>query len=114
MELTPSVSWSVGDQRVTTTGTALEGVQRETYWTGRTGEDTDLELEEALSRSLSSLRRKETFLRNFKASGGRIEYFVGVFPDMNCGVILRHSLLLKLGKLGIDLAFDIYGAEQDG
>jgi len=49
------------------------------------------------------------FLRDFSASGGNAEFFIGwFFPEGNSGDVLDWRLLQPITDMRIALSFDIY------
>jgi hypothetical protein len=65
-------------------------------------------LEVFLTEQLARLKKVEKYFRHIRKTGGRIEFFVGLFSEKNMGAQVPSSLLATMGKLGIDLSLDIY------
>lgn len=61
-------------------------------------------LEDAL-RALTPLRDE---LARLVASGGRLDFFVGLFVDSMMGLALRPEVLARLAEAQIELQIDIY------
>src|SRR5450432_3247062 len=81
----------------------------ETYWSseGRSGEDS--QLLQVLEAFIAELEPHAPFLSSFRASGGRVELFVGWFASRRSGGDeIGYDLLKQLGDLQIDLSFDVY------
>jgi len=111
--ISPKRTWVAGERRSTPKGTLLEGNNKETYWFGPIHDESflyseDVDLEEYLTNFTQTLQKHSNFLKEIRATGGRVEYFIGLYTDSNSGSVLPASLLLSLGELGIDLALDIY------
>jgi hypothetical protein len=111
--LQPSRSWMAGAQRSTPKGNILKGINKNTYWTAVLHREKNLSsrkrpLENFLSEQLARLKKVEKYLKYIRKTGGRIEFFVGLFCDKNMGAEIPSSLLAAMGKLGIDLSLDIY------
>ncbi len=106
--LSPHKSWSFGDRRRSLTGQLLPGAYKETYWTSRLDVAADHDLCDVLQANLQYLSRSKMFLRQFLSTGGSAEYFIGIFPDFNVGLMLRPQLLRRLASMNISLALDIY------
>jgi hypothetical protein len=110
MGMQPSFHWTAGEPRVSPKGTPLGGVNEQTYWTSRILHPESEELTDALEANLSFLEPHEDFLREFVATGGEIEYFIGWFTtDTSGGETLGWELLQRLAALRINLALDVYG-----
>jgi hypothetical protein len=105
LDLRPRFQWSVGDPRFES-----DTLKDHTYWSWEVPHDDSANLAKALATSVCELRAHAKFLREFVASGGEIEYFVGWFTtDVSGGETLSWELLRQLAELQIDLAFDVYG-----
>mgnify|MGYP003394335965 CR=1 FL=1 len=67
----------------------------------------------ALVRSIRKwnkhLAQRKRGLDRLKKTGGRLEYFLGVYINGNAGLELSPELLRETGHLDIELALDIYG-----
>jgi len=111
--LTQDISWAVGDVRRSPKGKVLGGERQETYWSHALPSGPDTGLADCLETFTQRLEPYAEYLKEIRADGGRIEYFIGWFSGPNSGELLSHQLLVKLSALGIDLAFDIYGATTD-
>jgi hypothetical protein len=113
LKMSPTGTWKAGERRMTRKGTLLDGYQRESYWYGPIHDDDklyseDIELEKYIEKFTKSIQKYSDFFNEIRATKGRIEYFVGLYIDSNSGFVFSSSLLLFLGKLGIDLFLDIY------
>jgi hypothetical protein len=110
MGMQPRFHWTAGEPRVSPEGTPLGGVREQTYWTSRTLHPEHVDLTDAVEANLSSLESRKDFLREFVATGGEIEYFIGWFTtDTSGGETLDWELLHRLAALRINLALDVYG-----
>lgn len=104
-----TAGWSVGASRSAPGGTAL-APHDSTYWTStfRSGAKDDLT---TLVRDLCDhLKSRVPFIQRLRATNGRIEFFVGWFVDRHSGNTLDHEDMALLGRMGVDLALDVYGA----
>lgn len=108
--LTPELSYSAGDRRVTPKGAELSGFRAETYWTHEW--PVGGSFEGAIDEISAQLFRKAEFLCHLKETGGRLEYFIGWFSTENSGFVLDHRVLRLLSDLRMDLAFDVYTDSQ--
>jgi hypothetical protein len=108
--LRPRIVRSVGDARATPKGTPLEGINQ------RTSVVFDLEEFESvigLEQTLKIVTRDVaanagSYLPELVETGGRAEFFIGVFCDENVGVDLDATLIRSLASAGIAVGFDIY------
>ena len=71
-------------------------------------------IEDFLGQQVQLLREAKTFLKTIRKSGGRTEFFIGLFSERNIGVELPSSLLGSMAELGIDLSLDIYSYPEKG
>ena len=113
INLKPHRCWMVGQPRSTPRGDRLEGINDHTYWTAQLQKQTRLssrkqKKEDYLSAQMERLKISARFFHRIRRTGGRIEFFVGIFCNKNIGVEIPFSLLTSMGKLGIDLSLDIY------
>lgn len=108
LSLIPEVSHSVGERRRTPTGAALDGLYKETYCTFKKSKGPDSQLDSELERCNAALSKHKSFLSKIKDSGGRLEYFVGLFLDGNSGFSVTSDEMRQMQELGIDLSLDIY------
>lgn len=110
---TPRFSWKAGERRRTPTGQSLEGLNDTTYWCSQSIDGKGFDLASTIGLNLESLESHRSFLTGFCSTGGEVEYFIGWYTDgRNTGETFNSDLLKRLADLGIDLAFDVYGAEQ--
>lgn len=110
----PSVAWSVAHPRVSHRGEPLNGTRSETYWCGEIPDDSFGTLAEGLEAVLGKLKGRHDWLTQFIRSGGRVECFIGVFVDGNCGMALDAGVLRRVAWAGVSLSFDIYGSQVPG
>lgn len=110
--LNPSRKWKAGSRRTTPAGRQLTGINKETYCVFDLDEKSGDDLESTLCTLTKQFRSFESFLKKIRATGGSIEYFIGLFVKRNTGVALDGSLMAQLANLGIDLSFDIYESQH--
>lgn len=113
LQMSPKRSWKVGERRSTPKGNLLKGKNKESYWTSLIHKEkqlfsTNVFLENYIENHTKKMHKYAKFLNEIRETSGRIEYFIGFYIEGNSGSVLPSSLLLSLGKLGIDLAFDVY------
>ncbi len=109
----PWRSWMAGNPRSTPTGKLLNGVYNETYWTAELHKAKSLHsikipLEDFLAGQVRLLLKCRSFLKRIRKTGGRTEFFVGLFCTKNMGAELPSSLLGSMAEMGIDLSLDVY------
>jgi hypothetical protein len=109
----PFREWMAGEPRLTPKGETLKGINRESYWVAELHREKSLlsrkiALEDFLAEQLARFKKMEKYFRHIRKTGGRVEFFVGLFCDKNMGAEFPFSLLATMGKLGIELSLDIY------
>lgn len=62
----------------------------------------------ALAEGIDILERAEGFWMDFLATGGSIDYFVGIFVEPHVGWTIDPDLIARMGKWKIALGLDIY------
>ncbi|HBB34230.1 MAG TPA: hypothetical protein DDZ80_17965 [Cyanobacteria bacterium UBA8803] len=113
LSLKPEISWMVGTQRKTPQGRLLEGYYESTYWCFNLEENQYIGLAEALETFTNNLEAYKNLFIHIRSTGGRIEYFIGWFADLNSGEIFNYQFLSKLADLQIDISLDIYSSNAD-
>ncbi len=76
--------------------------------------DTEGTIATALADATDAVSVLREEFRAINASGGHLDFFVGLFVDSTMGLALPPSLLMRLGEAGIALEFDIYGPPSKG
>jgi hypothetical protein len=115
--LKPFRSWQEGSLRQTPKGKLLEGKNNKSYWSAQlTNGDSisseEIPLESYLLEKTNLLKEYSGFLGNIKESGGKIEYFIGIFGNKNLGSEFGTELLTSMNNLGIELSLDVYPDEK--
>jgi hypothetical protein len=106
-------SRKAGDRRMTPSGQALEGLNDTTYWCSESIDGDGFDLASTIRSNLESLESHQSFLADFCAAGGEVEYFIGWYTDgRNTGETFDSGLLRRLADLQIGLAFDVYGLDK--
>ena len=113
MGVTPSHSWQAGEPRRSLDGTPLEGLYRGSYWIAPAMPDervssSVISLDAALMASLRRLQHVERFIAGINADGGSVDLSVSIFGGGNIGLELSAPLLLRMGRLGVAVALDVY------
>jgi hypothetical protein len=109
LRLQPKFSHSVGRPRVNPKGMRLEGQYDRTYVSFSLEQQTASTLEETLERAVDGpLAHADDFITKVVSSGGRIEFFIGLFCEGNSGIVLEPSLLKRIAAKKLTLSFDIH------
>lgn len=108
--------WTAGDERVTPKGTSLGGTRAQSYWSARvTAEETSSEewqLEDVLSKSIEKLEQHKGELQEFVATGGTLNYFIGLYGIRNYGLVFTPALMSRLANAGVELQLDVYPSQS--
>jgi len=110
--LEPKWKYKMGDFRTNPKGIVLGGVYDSSYCSFLITPQSHEELHETLDRVVDNLLQHESLFCRIRDSGGCIEFFIGWFSTGNTGDTFSNILLKKLGRLQIDLAFDVYGDKE--
>lgn len=106
--LQPRFHWNVGDLRRKSDGSLGDGVRDSSYWSHEVASGKVCGLADALEENIATLEPHAAFLREFIASGGEVEYFIGLFTtSMSGGVTLSPELLRRIADLGINISIDV-------
>ena len=100
---------SVGAPRETPKGKRLEGVYSRTCVSFDVKNHEGEVLEDAIRRALEEeLNSKIPYLSELVATGGELEFFVGIFLNGNEGLQIDAKLVSSLASAGIGLSLDMY------
>lgn len=106
--LEPTVSHKRGDDRIGKSGERYSEYS-EGLWAWRPSVSESEPLAEHVRALVDVLEPKAAPLRRLRKLDLRMDVFIGLFgPDSNFGFALSPELLERLGRLGIDLDFDVY------
>lgn len=106
--LEPTRKWKAGEQRTTPSGTLLEGIYDFSYCSCRLSPSDDQELLDTLKGYNEIFKPHKELFHQIRATGGRIEYFIGWYINGNAGEIFDLDLFVSLIDLGIEIALDVY------
>ncbi|MDB5384929.1 MAG: hypothetical protein JWM11_575 [Planctomycetaceae bacterium] len=114
--VSPKRHRTVGEQRVTTKGVPLPGLNKESFWlaTLHSGErlsSESISIEQFLADANGRLTQHREFFRELASSGGYLEYFIGWFGGGNFSATLEPVLMAAIADLGISIGFDVYAGE---
>ena len=108
LSLFPSRQSKVGDQRVTPTGTRLEGTYQFSSWGHEFDASGVADLTEFLPSLIERLKPHASYFSALGCEGGSVELFCGIFADGNWDESFHHTLLRRLADMAIDLRLDVY------
>jgi hypothetical protein len=112
--LEAKVNWVAGEPRKTPKGTSLGGTGEESYCAFHIGSSDDGTLSECLKAAVAQLKRAAHFLRDIRATGGSLMFYVSWHTNGNTGEVFETALLKDMADLGIDLGINAYGASSKG
>jgi hypothetical protein len=104
LDLASTIEWDVGS--ISSSGRPREA----TYWSHRVVESQTGSVSTRIFEFLEELGPRRSFLKEVEATGGHVEFFVGIFLDHSAGELFSWEVLQALGEAHIDLALDIYGS----
>jgi hypothetical protein len=107
MARSPDHAWDVG----TRSDTGL--LRPTTYWTVELTRGRASDLAVMLSAAVKELAPQWVFFQEIAATGGRSQFFVGLFVGATYGETLGGRLLADLGELHVDVALDLYAGPSD-
>jgi len=109
----PQHSWQAGEARRAPAGGELEGVYRESYWTGRLMEEPQLSserlsVESLLMQILAQLRRAQDFLEQINSDGGVAELHVSIFARRTFRLEFAPQSMTAFERLRLAVVFEIH------
>jgi len=109
--MTPRIQHSAGEPRKTPKGDPLPGHYKGTFCTFPMSKGDFSAFESALRAAISQLQRAGKELLDIATSGGRAEFFIGLFLEGNEGMVLDDGLLKAIADMRLTLSLDLYGAD---
>lgn len=108
----PQHTWRAGDSRRSSSGDALLGKHRESYWLGPLMSRPELAsdnvgVETVMLRTLAQLRKSSGFLEQLKQEGGVAELQVSVFARQEFHLEFLAETFALLGRLGLGVLLEI-------
>ena len=108
----PQASWKEGDPRIGAQGEPLQGIYRESYWTGRLMDAPQLSseatVERVLLQVLGQLRRSYEFLQRLRDEGAASELQVSIFSRQEFRLDFSAETLELLGRLGLAVVLEVH------
>lgn len=109
----PQHTWRAGQPRCDPAGAELGGAYRDSYWMGRLMDEPQLSsdtvsVERVILKTLSQLRRAQSFLEQLSADGGVAELLVSLYARDDFRLELPSDSLILLGRLNLAIALDVH------
>jgi hypothetical protein len=111
--LEPQHTWRAGQPRCDPAGAELGGAHRDSYWMGRLMDEPQLSsdsvsVEGVILKTLSNLRRAQSFLEQLNAEGGVAELLVSLYVRGDFRLELPSDSLTLLGRLHLGIVLDVH------
>jgi hypothetical protein len=107
LALEPYNAWSVGDRRVTPTGTELPGVRQDTMCSFRSVHDDD-QVTSAVVAAVEYLLLHRAFIDELTLSGGALTMNIRLNGQFNSNVDLGPGMLNLIGSLGMRMSVESF------
>ena len=109
----PQHTWRAGEPRCDSTGAELGGAHHDSYWMGRLMDEPQLSsdsvsVERVILKTLSQLRRAQSFLEQLNAEGGVAELLVSLYARDDFRLELPSDSLILLGRMRLAVALDVH------
>lgn len=109
----PQHTWRAGEPRCDPTGAELGGPHHDSYWMGRLMDEPQLSsnsvsVERVILKTLSQLRRAQSFLEQLNAEGGVAELLVSLYARDDFRLELPSDSLILLGRMRLAVALDVH------
>ena len=109
----PQHTWQAGQPRCDPAGAELGGGHRDSYWMGRLMDEPQLSVdgvsvERVIVKTLSHLRRAQSFLEQLNAEGGVAELLVSLYARDDFRLELPSDALTLLGRLRLAVTLDVH------
>lgn len=109
----PQHTWRAGQPRSDSADPELGGAYRDSYWIGRLMDDPQLSSEsvsvEGITvKTLTHLRRAQSFLEQLNAEGGVAELLVSLYARDSFRLELPSDFLTLLGRLHLAVVLDVH------
>ena len=109
----PQHTWRAGEPRCDAAGVELGGAHHDSYWMGRLMEEPQLSsdsvsVERVILKTLSQLRRAQSFLEQLNAEGGVAQLLVSLYAREDFRLELPSEPLTLLGRMHLSVALDVH------
>ncbi len=109
----PQHTWRAGELRCDPSGAELGGEHHDSYWMGRLMDEPQLSsdsvsVERVILKTLSQLRRSQSFLEQLHAEGGVAELLVSLYARHDFRLELPADSLTLLGRMHLAVALDVH------
>lgn len=109
----PQHTWRAGQPRCDAAGEELGGAHHDSYWMGRLMDEPELSsdgvsVEGVILKTLTHLRRAQSFLEQVNAEGGVAELLVSLYARNDFRLELPSEALTLLGRMHLAVAIDIH------
>lgn len=109
----PQHTWRAGQPRCDPAGAELCGAHPDSYWMGRLMDEPQLSSDRAsvegvILKTISRLRRAQSFLEQLNAEGGVAELLVSLYAREDFRLELPSDALTLLGRLHLAIALDVH------
>ncbi|MGH8288492.1 MAG: DUF4279 domain-containing protein [Steroidobacteraceae bacterium] len=109
----PQHTWRAGQPRCDPAGSELGGGHRDSYWMGRLMDEPQLSsdgvsVERVILKTLSHLRRAQSFLEQLNEEGGVAELLVSLYARDDFRLELPSDALTLLGRLHLAVTLDVH------
>lgn len=98
--------WAAKDSRCTPQGFDLPGFFNETYCCFELDDSQKLELNSFIRQWNNKLRNHKDYLYELCASGGKLEYFIACFSQVDPKNQLDERTIQELSRMNLDLLID--------
>jgi hypothetical protein len=109
----PQHSWRAGELRCDPSGAELGGAHHDSYWMGRVMDEPQLSsdsvsVERVILKTLSQLRRAQSFFEQLNAEGGVAELLVSLYAREDFRLEFPSDSLTLLGRMHLAVALDVH------
>ena len=109
----PQHTRRAGEPRCDAAGVELGGAHHDSYWMGRLMDEPQLSsdsvsVERVILKTLSQLRRAQSFLEQLNAEGGVAELLVSLYAREDFRLELPSDSLTLLGRMHLSVALDVH------
>lgn len=104
----PTVKQVAGDNIVTPKGKKLTGIYQTNLWRYSRSVDKKRSIENEILQFLENLKSNEDFVKSVLDTGGSVSIYFQFSGAVNVGGKIGRSVLLEMGRLGIDLEVEVF------